>query len=541
MLKRLFEAGNAEKLKDLSQICIKNAFHGLRFGLHNNRGIHGACPWELLHAILLGIFKYTRDCFFAQMGASSATATEINALAGIIGAHFARQSDRNKPRTKFGNGIMKGKLMAKEFAGVLLVMAAILRCEGGQRLLRSARKKNFKHPWQIKDWILLVETLLQWEAYLTLAKMEKRHVRRLKKKHRFLMYLLKKVGNRVKGMGFKVMKFHAILHLAFDILMFGVPMNVDTGSNESHHKTTKVAAKLTQKDIKWFEKQTSNRCDDFHVLDLAMEEIDGRPLWDYYHGFEHTQKIEKTPTQTTGDMKMVVSENVTTNQLEYKIITRMKDKQKVKVETELLEFVMRIQKDLDDVLPIIPICAEHCRGDQIFRSHPNYLGKGPWRDWVMVRWTTGDLPAKIWGFLDLSAIPEGTEVPLTVGIGSVESGIYAIIESADYIDVDEDGITSDLFTELQLETRELSHDGELVSRRFYLADVESFVGPMVVIPNIGATPKCRYFQMTPKEEWSKQFAAWIDMDHADDAMEMAPTEPDSSIADELEESDSDSS
>jgi hypothetical protein len=41
----------------------------------------------------------------------------------------------------------------------------------------------------------------------------------------------------------------------------------------------------------------------------------------------------------------------------------------------------------------------------------------------MVRWTTGDLPAKIWGFLDLSAIPEGTEVPLTVGIGSVESGI----------------------------------------------------------------------------------------------------------------------
>ena len=543
MLQRLFETNNAQKLKDLSQICIKNAFHGLRFGLHNNRGIHGACPWELLHAILLGIFKYTRDCFFAQMGASSATATEINALAKVIGAQFARQSDRNKPRTKFGNGIMKGKLMAKEFAGVLLVMAAVLRCHEGQELLRSARKKNFKKPWQIKDWILLVETLLQWEAYLTLARMEKKHVRRLKKKHRFLMFLLKKVGNRVKGMGFKVMKFHAILHLAFDILMFGVPMNVDTGSNESHHKTTKVAAKLTQKDIKSFEKQTSNRCNDFHVLDLAIEEIDGRPLWEYYNGFAHQTKVQKQPVQTTGGMKMVVSENETTKEVEYQIITRMKNKDGVKVEMQLLQFVLTIQKELATITSVIPICAEHCRGGQIFRSHPNFLGKGPWRDWVMMRWTTGDLPAKIWGFLDLSVIPEGTEVALSVGRDSVEKGIYAFVESADYIQMVENpgptDITSDLFKEILLETEALSEDGEVVDRRYYLVDVECFVGPMVVIPNIGATPKCKYFEMTPKAEWGEQFARWLDMDHKHDAMEMAPTESeDSSSADELESTDS---
>ena len=44
-------------------------------------------------------------------------------------------------------------------------------------------------------------------------------------------------------MGFRIMKFHAVTHLADDILMFGVPTNVDTGSSESHHKLTKVAAK----------------------------------------------------------------------------------------------------------------------------------------------------------------------------------------------------------------------------------------------------------------------------------------------------------
>jgi hypothetical protein len=627
MLKRLFEAKKAEKLKDLSQIGIKNAFHGLRFGLHNDRGIHGACPWELLHAILLGIFKYTRDCFFSQMGASSATAAEINALAEILGALFARQSDRNKPRTKFGNGIMKGKLMAKEFTGVLLIIAAILRCEKGQSILRSARKRNFKKNWLIKDWILLVETLLQWESYLTLAVHQKKHVRRLKTKHRFLMFLLKKVGNRVKGMGFKVMKFHAILHLAFDILMFGVPMNVDTGSNESHHKTTKVAAKLTQKDIKSFEKQTSNRCDDFHVLDLAMEEIHGRPLWDYFNGYLHNEKVEKELGITTGGMKMVVSEIVYSDKdedeaqdgkdeddedddeaqdgededeedmgeeteseedeaqvgededeedmdeeaeseedeaevgedenaedgapaqprkdrptVEYEILTRMKNKEDVRVEFELLEFVLQVQKDLAQWIQVLPIYAEHSRFGQIFRSHPNYLGKGPWRDWVMVLWEEGERPAKIWGYLDLSAIPEGTQVSMTesitAGTKTVEKGVYAIVESGCWIHEDMEEvvegeeprgpdpnlITSELFAEFILETAKIKEDGEVEARMFFLVDVECFVRPMVVIPNIGSLPKCKFFDMAPKNTWAEMFEDWLDMDHKFDSMEMAPTE-----------------
>ena len=84
-MRRLFEERDREKLKEMSQIGAKNAFHGLRFGLHNGRGIHGACPWELLHAVLLGIFKYVRDCFFEQLGPTSAAAEEVNALAQEVG------------------------------------------------------------------------------------------------------------------------------------------------------------------------------------------------------------------------------------------------------------------------------------------------------------------------------------------------------------------------------------------------------------------------------------------------------------------------
>jgi hypothetical protein len=524
MLKKLFEQNNVVKLQELSQIPIKNAFHGLRFGLHNNRGIHGACPWELLHAILLGIFKYVRDCFFDQIGPTSAKADDINALAKVIGKLLARQSDRRKPRTQFGKGIYKGKLMAKEYTGVLLVMAAILRCKAGKDHLKSARKKHFKEEWLIRDWILLVETLLQWEAYLNLARMQKKDVHRLKRKHKFLMYLLIKVGNRVSGMGFKVMKVHAMLHLAFDILMFSVPMVVDTGSNESHHKTTKVAAKLTQKDIKTFEKQTSNRMDDFHVLDLAMEELEGRPLWKYFNGYYHEENQQVDKIKKTGGMVFSVFEDED-NPPEVcgRIQTRMQNPENIMFDSQLLQFAMKIQQDIKHLIPRVSICAEHSRDGYMFRSHPNYRGKGPWRDWVMINWEEGDFPAKIWGFVDLSSIPQDMQVDLESIDKIVERGVYAIVESCTY--VNEDRLESDIFTPIQMETTMLSAEGEVLERKFYLVDVETFKEPIVVIPDIGASPKCLYLMMAPRSQWADDFMTWIRMPHDIDEAEMAPLQP----------------
>ena len=162
------------------------------------------------------------------------------------------------------------------------------------------------------------------------------------------------------------------------------------------------------------------------------------------------------------------------------------------------------------------------------------MGKGPWRDWVIIDWQeVGELPAKIWGFLDLNDIPEGTERQLLSihGMTIVKKGVFAIVESADYIPLQENpgpnDITSDLFTEILLETEVNDAKGDVITRRFYMVDVEAFVKPIAVIANIGAIPKCRFFVMTPKVEWSQQFIQWIEMDHAADTMEMAPTDVES--------------
>ena len=160
-LKNLLDNNKLDKLQQCSQIGVPNAFHGVRFGLQKERGIHGACPSEMLHAIQVGIFIYTQVCFFHQVGRSSKAVDQNNALSCEIDVLLAQQSDRDKPRTKFSKGIYRGKLMAKEYSWVLMVMVALLWSEKGRRLLVDAWKKGF-HEGKLEDWVMLVETLLVW-------------------------------------------------------------------------------------------------------------------------------------------------------------------------------------------------------------------------------------------------------------------------------------------------------------------------------------------------------------------------------------------
>jgi hypothetical protein len=93
MVKKLVDAEDFAGLRAISQQYIENAMYRIRFGLHNGRSIHGATPLEMLHAILLGMFKYMNECFFVQIGKTSQLANDINALAQKYSKLLHRQSD----------------------------------------------------------------------------------------------------------------------------------------------------------------------------------------------------------------------------------------------------------------------------------------------------------------------------------------------------------------------------------------------------------------------------------------------------------------
>ena len=159
----------------------------VRFGSHNDYGVHGACPLELSHWLLLGQCKYLSVCmFYYQTGKESQLSEKINAIAQHMGCLFSRQSDRDKPRTKFSKGVKKGKPQGHEMTGLMLVILATLRCAKGRNTLinqcRGEQKKCFACAQRVTDWVMLLETMLGMEAWLERCELRIETVKRFRKK-----------------------------------------------------------------------------------------------------------------------------------------------------------------------------------------------------------------------------------------------------------------------------------------------------------------------------------------------------------------------
>lgn len=515
-----------EGLTKISQHCIDNAWYKVRFSPESSRGIHGATPSEMLHAVLLGIFKYTRDMFFEQTGNYSQVSDEMNALAQKYGVAFGRQSGRDLPKCKFKQGIRKGKLQAKEFRGILLVMAALLRSEKGVAELK--KNKRFANDFIIKDWLMLVEMLLEWEAFLCEPEMSVHHVMRLQKKNRYLMYLFKKIGDRAAGMGLKLTKFHVITHLAWDIMLFGVPMEVDTGFNESHHKLSKVAAHLTQKNEETFNFQTATRLDEFYTIDLAMEEVKGRSLFDYYTkpaSTRSTKPTQSTKISTGGVRVWVYRTDDTGREPCYCVGRRMKKSpSSIYWGLDIVGFLVVLQEKLVAASLLstghLEIRSEHRRNGDIFRGCPQYRDNF-WRDWALFEWGNQSLPGQIWCFIVIDCMKahpganEGdppVEDPSGVDHGGMEvqNGVYAVVEFTDYATDRKSVERSDLFIPVKKRIRERGNKNRRWKRGFWLVDTNKIVKPLTVIPNIGAKSGRDFFVVKQRSEWAQMFRDWLD-------------------------------
>ena len=336
------------------------------------------------------------------------------------------------------------------------------------------------------------------------------------------MHLIKKVGRRVKGMGLKITKFHCIMHLTDDILNFGVPMEVDTGSNESAHKAEKTAAKLTQKKKDLFDQQTCNRLQEIHLLELANQELNGRQLWNYYDLCPtKTPEPQKDEKVSLGGQQFYVVHEDQDNANYAILVTRKRGNQKMNLEQDLINFVYNLQCRLPVNNKKAYVSSTYHRGTYIFRASTNFHGK-PWRDWVIIDWgDEGELPCHLMGFLDLSVLDNNILLNYG-GQDSISPGIYAIVESSSYV-AEEDAINlSELFIPIQKHVGGFT--GSFVSHRtFFLADVECIVGPVAVIPDLGGQAN-DYLQLRTRNDWKQDFINWLESPHDDDIIESSEEE-----------------
>lgn len=519
MVKPLVDLNDLVGLKEISQQSVDNAFYKIRFSPTNNRGIHGGTPSEMLHAILLGIFPMCRDGVFEQVGDKSKMGEDFEALAMLYGKQFGRQSDRVLPKCTFNSGIREGKLNAKEYRGILLVVATVFRCSSGQKKLIASGKSR---QW-IQDWLELVEIVLCWEAFLCQSAMTRVHVAKLGMKNRYLMWMLKKVVRRKAGMGMKTTKYHMALHIALDIMLYGVPLEVDTGTNESGHKPVKAAARTTQKNEKTFDIQTATRLHEHLILDLAIEELDGRKLWRYYTKPETKlpEPVEPEDQIVTGGTTINIFDDSNGRPcFSIGVGRQAKTPSSVVWDSDVLNFLHVCQEKLREWTKKatfkLKICTEQTRNGQIFHGHPAYRGDNHWRDWVMIDWG-GEKPepAHIWCFLDLNGIGEQLDEARVYGNCELTSGVFAVVECAMPANVTNNEPKSRLFEPMVKEMRRTGTGG-VRSRKFYLVETDAITDPCFMIPDVGSVNGDRYFRVKSRDEWVFCLEDWLSEPYPDE-------------------------
>jgi hypothetical protein len=80
IINKLVRDQDIPALKTMSQHYLKNAFDNVRFGLHNDRGIFGSSPGEILHLILIGWFRIVIDSFFNSEQTNSIKQGQSNGM-----------------------------------------------------------------------------------------------------------------------------------------------------------------------------------------------------------------------------------------------------------------------------------------------------------------------------------------------------------------------------------------------------------------------------------------------------------------------------
>ena len=117
----------------------------------------------------------------------------------------------------------------------------------------------------------------------------------------------------------------------------------------------------------------------------------------------------------------------------------------------------------------------------------------------------GQLPGEIWCFVEFADRDEdfGGEFE-----GSIYSNnTYAVVESSqpcENLTEDHDGLINPglMFSPFAKEIGKFDADGQVERRKFYLADVDSIVRPLCVIPDVGNEDRARYLVIKPRREWA---------------------------------------
>ncbi|KAI2495724.1 hypothetical protein MHU86_18783 [Fragilaria crotonensis] len=448
-INELVRMGKTDQLKMLSQNYLKNGFDEIQFGLHNRRGIFGACPGEMLHLISLGWFKYCLEAFSAQAGPKSLALKQYDMLCANLGIRLSRQSDRDIPRINFTKGFSSASnLMGHEMAGCLLVKLFAMHTTYFRGIFAIGKKRKaedeqrLRNEKHVTDWILVVSSLLTWYQWMKQPTISKRQVKGSHAAVQWLMRFIATVAPRIGGMTNNTIKRHLVLHLCEDILDHGVPDNVNSAYAESAHITlAKITSRNTQKRAVSFTKQAAHRYVENLVVSLASADVnnDNNVVAGLSTTTAPAPEIPFSDGKSGRDFHLTWATGDESATFKWQRPRSSDD-------PEIARLPCRAKKFLaDNCMPWMPNGKVSCftsfidANGERYRAHPSYDGK-VWNDYAMVKWKgfSTPFPAFIHTFVDLRELPKGKAIRIVAnGQGRIEAGLYALIHSFDPVDEDD--------------------------------------------------------------------------------------------------------
>ena len=283
--------------QSVSHHPVQNAMDELCHG-SNRHGGHLATPGEFLHMHQKGALKRSVESFEYQFRKGTKIVLDEKSLAkkqkgvtkGIdninyighqVGVLLARQSDRNKPRTKFKNALLTTtKKSAHEHAGVVLCLLVALLTDRGRQICLEERTMDEDF---LDNFVYIFEMVLIVEQWLSQDSLPGEEVLDSERLYKALSVYIDNVGKicQREGMGAKVPKNHLMLHLPQYIAKWGIPSGWD-GSNmeRGHIKGVKQPAKLTQRRQDSFIPQLATKYGESRLIQRMLEFTNlARSLW----------------------------------------------------------------------------------------------------------------------------------------------------------------------------------------------------------------------------------------------------------------------
>ena len=415
------------------------------------------------------------------------TVSSLDALFQLISIDLLHQSERRLPRFNFSKGFSNlTKTTAVEFNGIVIVLILAIRSDLGMYELTQTKKTNKEDLNEYCGLFELLICLLWWFKKTNGFKRDDASMDHYQNRIRYLLRKMKRIVNRKTGNGFKLKKFHQLLHTVFLIKLFGAPANSDGGPCERNQKfMAKGPYATTQKRVKTAHLQTSSRYVDYLAIDLAYKKYNCDSL---IPDVERPVREEKELQGTQYRLHRDEEEGIKLCVPSWKRFAVHGQMDKLPSPYVLSFLSERVSKYLPNDTTL-HLFTEHRRNDIMFRSHPWYRSTSEWFDWAMFDFGDYKQSAQILAFVDLETnfseedlkpIRRNNGVWIGDDEGNNRKGWYAIVNELKRNPNDEPFVTVPTSRIVGHGEREHHQNGQL---KLSLVHIESLDGACVIINN----------------------------------------------------------